>query len=148
MASKATRPAASNEEIVQKLWNTLNTGDYSVVDEIIAESYVEHNPTEPESIHGREGFTKNVKQYREAFSDLNVTIEDIVSEGDMVATRWKAVGTHDGELAGVPASGNHVEVTGIEIDRIVDGQVTEVWTNFDVLGMMRQMGAIPDETGS
>jgi steroid delta-isomerase-like uncharacterized protein len=81
--------------------------------------------------------------YRAAFSDLQMTVEDQIAEGDMVVTRWTAVGTNDGDLPGMPASGRSSTVTGIGIDRIEDGKIVEAWGNWDTLGMMQQLGVIP-----
>jgi predicted ester cyclase len=66
----------------------------------------------------------------------------MLTEGDRVAYRWTAVGTHQGELLGVPPSGNRVELTGITVERIEGTKIAETWNNFDQLGMMRQIGAV------
>jgi steroid delta-isomerase-like uncharacterized protein len=84
-----------------------------------------------------------VEQYKGAFPDSHIAIEEMIAEGDLVVIRWRATGTHHGELMGVHASGKPVEITGIGIDRIVDGQIVESWTNWDTLGMLGQIGAIP-----
>jgi predicted ester cyclase len=81
--------------------------------------------------------------YRIAFPDLELTIEDQVAEGDEVVTRFTARGTHRGELMGIPPTGRKVVVTGISIDRLVNGKTVESWTNYDVLSMMQQLGIIP-----
>ena len=73
-----------------------------------------------------------------------MTVEDLIAEGDKVVTRWRARGTHQGELMGIPPSGNPVEVTGITIHRIEGGKVVETWANYDALGMMQQVGAVPE----
>jgi steroid delta-isomerase-like uncharacterized protein len=82
--------------------------------------------------------------YRNAFPEIQMTVEDLIAEGDKVVTRWTARGTHQGELMGIPPSGNPVEVTGITIDRIEGGKVVETWANYDALGMMQQVGAVPE----
>ena len=81
--------------------------------------------------------------YRGALPDLLMTVEDLIAEGDKVVTRWTARGTHQGELMGIPPSGNRVEVTGISVDRIEGGKFVEGWANYDALGMMQQIGAVP-----
>jgi predicted ester cyclase len=81
--------------------------------------------------------------YRSAFPDVRMEIEDMVAEGDRVVVRWKGTGTHTGELMGVPPSGKPAVVTGVFINRVVDGKLVEGWTSFDALGMMMQIGAIP-----
>ena len=81
--------------------------------------------------------------YRSAFPDVHMEIEDQIAEGDRVATRWVASGTHEGDLMGISPTGNRVTVAGTTIDRIADGQIAETWDNYDALGMMQQVGAIP-----
>ena len=82
--------------------------------------------------------------YRTAFPDLQITVEDQVAEGDKVVTRWTARGTHRGELLGVTPSGNRVEISGISIDRFSGSKFVESWSNYDALGTMQQIGAIPE----
>ena len=85
----------------------------------------------------------SIAGYRDAFPDLKVTIEDQIAEGDRVVTRWKAKGTQQGELMGMPATGKQATVTGITIDLIKSGRITESRTNWDTLGLLQQLGAIP-----
>ena len=122
----------------------LVAGNLDVVDEIISEDYVHHDPAMPEEGHGHESLKEFASMYRLAFPDVHVEIEDMIAEGDRVATRWVASGTHEGELMGISLTGgNRVTVAGTTIDRLVDGQIEETWDYYDALGMMRQLGAIP-----
>lgn len=146
MASKATRPVASNGEIAREMWTSINEGDFSVIDTYVSEDYVEHDPNAPEEIHGREGFKQNIEQYFNAASDMEMTIEDLIEEDDKVSIRWTATGTHDGELMGISPTNNSITVTGLDINRFEDGMLVESWSSFDALGLMRQIGALPDET--
>jgi steroid delta-isomerase-like uncharacterized protein len=134
-----------NRALIQRfVEEAFNRGNLGVVDEIYAPDYVGHTAGLPEQTPGPEGVKELVGLYRRAFPDLHTTIEDIVTEGDRVAYRWTAVGTHQGELMGVPPSSNRVELTGITIERIANGKIAENWNNFDQLGMMRQIGVIPE----
>ncbi len=81
--------------------------------------------------------------YRGAFPDMNITMEDMVAEGDKVVARWTAQGTNTGEIMGMPPTGKAFKATGMNMFRLNDGKVAEVWTNFDDLGMMQQLGIIP-----
>ncbi len=136
---------AENRALIQRFVDeAFNRGNLGVVDEIYAPDYVGHTAGLPEQTPGPEGVKEFVGLYRRAFPDLHTTIEDIVTEGDRVAYRWTAVGTHQGELMGVPPSSNRVELTGITIERIANGKIAENWNNFDQLGMMRQIGVIPE----
>ena len=80
---------------------------------------------------------------RNGFPDIHMTAEDFVAEGDKVASRFEAQGTHNVEFSGVPATGKAVTVSGINIMRIADGKIVEHWVQYDVMGMMQQIGAIP-----
>ncbi len=137
-----------SEENKQKarrfLEEAFNEGNLGVVDEIVASDYVLHDPAIPEEIRGPEGVKGFVQMYRSAYPDTDITVEDQVAEGDDVVTRWTARGTHQGELMGIPPSGNRVEVTGITVDRFSGGQFVKSWTSYDALGMMQQIGAIPE----
>ena len=84
--------------------------------------------------------------YRTAFPDLRLTIEAQVSEGDLVVTRWKASGTHQGELFGIAPTGKQATVTGISLTRVSGGKIAEDWTNWDTLGLLQQLGAVPAPT--
>ncbi len=80
---------------------------------------------------------------RSAFPDTHIRIEDQVAEGDLVATRYVFSGTQEGEMEGIPPTGNRVEFSGISIDRFSGGKLAETWDNYDALGMMQQLGVIP-----
>ena len=121
-----------------------NKGNLDFIDEVVAPNWVEHNPNTPEGMSGRvEDSKRFVEMYRNAFPDLHITVEDLIAEGDKVVMRWTARGTHQGELMGVPPSGNRVEVTGINIERLEGGKFVESWSNYDFLGLMQQIGAVP-----
>ncbi len=119
-------------------------GDLDVADELFAPDYVGHDPVSPEDVRGPEGVKEFAMTYRNAFPDVQLSVEDQVAEGDRVATRWSARGTHQGELVGVDPTGNQVQITGITISRIEGGKIAEDWINYDALGMMQQIGAIPE----
>ena len=125
---------------------TFNDGRFEVVDEIVAPTFVNHDPSTPEDVRGPDGLTQLIESYRTAFPDVRLTIEDQLAEGDLVATRWSGRGTHQGELLGIAATGKQATVTGITIDRIVDGRIVETWTNWDTLGLLQQLGVVPATT--
>jgi steroid delta-isomerase-like uncharacterized protein len=119
-------------------------GKLNVLDEIIANDHVNSGPGSlPGLPMGPEGTKQLVTVYRNAFPDVHFTIDEQVAEGDKVVTRWSAHGTHQGELAGIPATGKSSTVTGIAVDRIVNGKIAESWGIFDQFGMMQQLGVIP-----
>jgi steroid delta-isomerase-like uncharacterized protein len=133
-----------NKEIVRRAIEELfKLGNLDVADELYAAGYVGHDPTEPEEMRGPEGIKRYASEVRDAFPDVRVTVEDQVAEGEEVATRYTLVGTHRGELMGIPPTGNPVEIVGVAIDRLANGKIVESWDNYDALGMMQQLGVIP-----
>lgn len=78
-----------------------------------------------------------------AFPDLRAIVEDMVTEGDMVVTRWVMHGTHEGPIHDIPATGKRVTIKGVTIKRITSGKVVEEWSLIDMLGLMQQVGIVP-----
>jgi steroid delta-isomerase-like uncharacterized protein len=132
-----------NKALVRRSFEEVfNQGNLDAVDEIFASDYLLHDPTSPEEIRGTEGMKQYVSMYRTAFPDLQQTIEDQIAEGEKVATRLIGRGTHQGELMGIPPTGNRVEASGIVINRISGGKIAESWATYDALAMMQQLGVI------
>jgi len=122
-------------------------GNLDVAEEIYAPDFVGHEPTSGD-IQGVDGAKQFAATYRQAFPDLQPTIEDHVAEGDKVVTRFSVRGTHQGETDEFgPPTGKTMEITGITIERFSKGKIVEAWTYFDVLGMKRQLGLIPEAAG-
>ena len=126
---------------LEEVWSS--QGDLDAADELYAPNYVDHDPASPEDIRGPEGAKELASMYRNAFPDNRYSVEEQVAEGDMVVTRWIASGTHQGEIMGIAPTGNRVTMAGTSVERIVDGKIEETWDNYDALGMMQQIGAIP-----
>ena len=82
--------------------------------------------------------------FRAAFPDMRYTVEDMVAEGDKVVDRISWQATHLGEMMGIPPTGNTVRVTALHMSRIAEGKIVERWGQPDMLGMMQQLGAIPE----
>src|SRR5215208_4380731 len=146
---KGTEEASVSAEETKALarrWfeDLFNTGNLEVTDEIIAPDHVNHDPTLPDIPTGPEGQKQIVNLYRGAFTNAHISVEDQLAEGDRVVTRWTGSGTHQGELMGVAPTGNQVRITGITINRVSGGKIVESWSNYDALGMMQQIGAIPE----
>src|SRR3712207_918616 len=137
-AGGRSREAVSeeNKALARRWADIFNQGDLDLVEEIYVPNYVEHDPTMPEDVRGVEGAREFYSMYTSAFPDTEITIEDQLAEGDTVATRWTARGTHQGELKlmGVPPSGNRVEVMGVTISRIEGGKIVEEWDIYDEIG--------------
>ena len=129
---------AIDRRLTEEGWNQGNT---AIFDEFLAADFLGHDPSGP--LHGPEGFTQLYATYRTAFPDTHLTIEDQIAEGDMVVSRLTATGTHQGPLMGIPPSGKRVTITGTTILRYASGKVAEAWYEYDALGMLQQIGAIP-----
>lgn len=119
-----------------------NRGNLDVADELFAPDFVYHDPAGAE-LRGPESVKGYAAMLRAAFPDLHQTIEDQIAEGDKVAYRWTARGTHQGELMGIAPTGNRVTFTGIAVARLAEGKIEEMWENYDALGMMQQLGVVP-----
>ena len=135
----------TNKTVSRRLFEEVwNKGNLAVLNEIIANDHVNSGPgTLPGLPTGPEGAKQFVMIYRNAFPDTHFTTDEQIAEGDKVVTRWTAHGTHQGELLGIPATDKSSTVTGISVDRIVDGKIVESWGIFDQFGMMQQLGVIP-----
>lgn len=115
-----------------------------MADEIVAPEHVDRGSGAlPGLPPGPEGSKMFVTVYRKAFPDIRFTIDEQIAEGDKVVTRWTGFGTHKGELADIPPTGKSATVTGIGVDRIVNGKIVESWGVFDQFGMLQQLGVIP-----
>ena len=123
--------------------DVFSNGDLDAFEEVFADDYVNHNIPVPGLPGTKDGFRELVKATRSAFVDLVVHVDDVIAEGDMVAFHDHVTATSSGEFFGVPPSGTPVEWTEIHWLRVVDGRIVEHWTNFDQLGIMRQLGALP-----
>ena len=125
-----------------------NRGNLDVADELFAADFLHHDPASAEAWRGPEGVKRYVRLVRTAFPDLHLTIEDQVAEGDKVAYRWTARGTHRGEFMGRAPTGNRVSLTGIAIARVTDGKIREIWETSDALGLMQQLGGVAGSGGA
>ena len=126
----------------EQIWNR---EDLSVADQIINANCVSHvsDPITPDFGTGPEGYKKLVTFYRSAFPDAHMTIDDIVAEGDKVMVRWTARATHKGQLLNLAPTNKQITVTGIDVYRISGGKIEESWINWDALGFLQQLGAVP-----
>jgi len=124
---------------VEELWNT---GDLTAADDIFAVDFVNHDPSSPD-VRDLETYKDFITRIRTAFPDFHVTVEDLLSEGDKVAARWTATGTHKGELMGIPPTDKQATWSGMTIYRIAGGKIVEVWWAKDMYSLLMQLGVIP-----
>jgi steroid delta-isomerase-like uncharacterized protein len=119
-----------------------NTGDFAALGTVLDANYVDHDAP-PGIPPGPEGIAQLLSVYRAAFPDVHMCVEQQAAEGDLVATRYVFHGTHTGNLMGIPPTGKQVTMTGTTIARVVDGKMVEAWVNYDLFGLMQQLGVIP-----
>jgi len=141
-SNKAVVDPDANKAVIGRLAELWNTGNLSIADEIFGADFVNHDPNYPE-VTNLESYKGHVAGIRTGFPDFHVTAEDLIAEGDKVAVRWIITATHQGELAGIPATGIEVTWTGMTIWRFADGRLLEGWWAIDVLGLLQQLGVIP-----
>ena len=127
-----------NKAAVRACFENASQGNFDALDDIVAPGYVLH----PEEVRGPDGLKEMVQRYRDALSDLRVSIDQQFSEGDYVATRLTISGTHDGDLMGTPPTGKQVEFTGITISRCEGGRIVEEWELTDTVSLLGQIGAL------
>ena len=133
-----------NKELVRQMVEEIfNQGNFDRVDELIVADFVDHEELPPGIPEGREGFRVLTAQFREAFPDFHVVVEDLIAEGDRVALRTTWTGTQQGEFMGIPASGKSFSVEVLDILRISGGKIVEHWGIMDSMAMMQQLGAVP-----
>jgi len=133
-----------NKAIVRRLFTELwNNGNLSVADEVFAPNYAHYDPSTPDFGHGPDSEKKRAALYRTAFPDLHLTIEDVIAEGETVMTRWSCRGTHKGDLNGIAPTGKHITISGVTVARVSNGKIVEGYVNWDALGLMQQLGVVP-----
>jgi len=134
-----------NKNVVRRLFEEVwNKGQVSVADELFTPNYNHHDSSTPDVGRGPESEKKRVTLYRNAFPDMRLTIDDILAEGETVVARWSCRGTHKGDLNGIAPTGKQFIITGISIARFTNGKMFEGHINWDALGLMQQLGVVPE----
>lgn len=118
-----------NKKAVRRVFEEImNKGNLQVVDELVTDDYKVIDP--PGIPPGKAGFVALVNMYRTGAPDLKMTIEDLIAEGDQVAARWVATGTHTGEMMGMPPTGRKVTFRAISWFLLKNGRIAVEWTQF------------------
>jgi steroid delta-isomerase-like uncharacterized protein len=134
-----------NKALIQRWFEEVwNQGKSDVIDELCAEDVVIHGLVDGsgQPVSGRQGFHDFHDQFRGAFSDLNISVDDVVCEGDRVVARCSVRGKHTGETLGLAPTNAPINFEGIAIVRIKNGQIAEAWNQFDFLEMNKQLGVL------
>jgi steroid delta-isomerase-like uncharacterized protein len=124
---------------VEEVWGE---GNLSLADELLSPDCIDHNPV-PGLTGDREGHHRLLQQVRTAFPNARFTLDDVIAEGDKVVDRWTMEAISEGPFAGRPATGRAVKLIGMDILRIENGKIVELWHIEDTLGLMQQLGVIP-----
>ena len=127
---------------VRRVETAVNEQDHELLSEIFAEDLVHHFHGGRERYDGLDEYREHLRAFHEAFPDGTISMEEMVAEGDLVAVRYTASGTHEGEFMGVPPTGEAVEFSGMRIVRLADGKIAEAWGQRDDLGLLVQLGVV------
>ena len=128
-----------NKALIRRLIKEVEQGNLDVVDELLAPDFVDHDLL-PDQEPDREGYKRGLAEDSAAFSNIHITIEDQIAEGDKVVTRFTWRGTHDGgTFMGRDPAGKKVEARAIFVHRIANGKVKEEWSASDTLKLMHQL---------
>lgn len=124
----------------EQVWNQQRLG---AIDELADPACRAHGHAPDDEVIGLPQFKEFARNLIAAFPDVNITVEETISEGDRSVLRWVARMTHRGDFMGIPATGKHLVVRGISILRFAGGKIVEAWDNWDQLGLLTKLGALP-----
>jgi steroid delta-isomerase-like uncharacterized protein len=145
-----TDRADRNKEIARRFREDLwNSGDLTIADEIVAADCMFHArvPFATDFVRGPDAMRQLVLFYHLAFSDIRMTVDQVIAEGDTVAARWTGKGRHSGELLGLPAARGETVTQGIDYLRFDHGQIVEGWVVWDILSLIEQLLPPDSEAG-
>ena len=133
-----------NKAITRRFVDEVQTkGNIGAIDDYLADRFVNHSAP-PGLPPDREGVKQIFTMFRKAFPDFRAVIHDQVAESDKVVTRKTFLGSHEGDFLGIAPTGVEVAIELIDILRLVDGKITDHWNVVDQLGLMKQLGVIPE----
>ena len=132
-----------NKALMQQFIDGMNAQDDSFVERFVAPNYVEHDPM-PGQAPGAQGLQDMMQMFYAGFPDMKGTVNQIISEGDVVSVALTTTGTHNGDFMGIPATGKKISITEVHMVRIADGKMVEHWGLADGMTMMQQLGVMPE----
>jgi steroid delta-isomerase-like uncharacterized protein len=130
--------AEQNKVLVRRFWQAFEDSDQAALNEVLSTDLVAHS-TGSSDAQTREQHLQGVKAFTASFSERHFAVDELIAEGDTVATRTTMRGVHTADWNGIPASGRRFESTGITIERIRDGKIIERWFSFDIPRVMREL---------
>lgn len=128
-----------NIAATERLGAAVNSGKLEALREVFAPTVIDRDPAADQGA-GPEGFIKFFTEFRAAFPDLNISVEQLVADDDNVAIAYTVTGTHQGDFLGIPATGRQIKARGVQIARFQKGQIVERWGSSDQLGILQQLG--------
>ena len=131
--------AEESKAVMRRFWEVWEQGNLDLLAELLAPEYINHTLATPDLPPGPEGVKEVVSMFHSAMPDLRVVIEDMIAEGDRVATRYALEGTHRGDLFGVAPTGRALSIKSMTVERLSGGKIVEHWRVTDELDMMRQL---------
>ena len=135
--------SVENKQVVKRFIEvTFNKHDLNAAAEYFAPTFQEHDPWpgQPPTI---EGFINGTQQLIAAFPDIRCEIDDLLADEDRVVVRSRLIGTHKGQLMGIPPTEKQVQIQGIDIVRLQEGRMVDHWGVYDAAGLRQQIGAMP-----
>ena len=133
-----------NRALARRSWEIVSQRNPDLIEEFYPPEFVWHEPDR--DIRGYEQAKQFVSTFFEAFPDINISVEDVIAEGDKVVSRYTGRGTHQGETEDFgPPTGKQLEVEGITIHRIEDDKIVEEWNQYDNLSILQQLGLAPEQ---
>jgi steroid delta-isomerase-like uncharacterized protein len=133
-----------NKDLAQRSWDIVNQRNPDLIEEFYPPDFVWHEPDQ--DLRGYEQAKQFVSTFFKALPDINISIDDVIAEGDKVVTRYTIRGTHQGETEEFgPPTGRQMELEGITIHRIEDGKIVEEWERYDNLSVLQQLGLVSEQ---
>ena len=137
-------PVEQNKKIIRRFFEEgMNQRNFSLMNEYIAGNYVNHDM--PGSEPGPSGFRKVIENFLNGFPDMHIRLDEVIGDGNIVATRGEWSGTHSGDFMGMPGTGKKVRVKFIDMWKLENEKAVENWVQMDIPGLMQQLGMMPAE---
>ena len=125
---------------IDQMWNN---GRLDLAEEFFVENVIPHGVAPVPGLEALDLVKNGIATVRAALPDFQITLHDLIAEGDLVVNRWSGTATHQGELMGMPGTGKQITMSGVGIHRLVNARIVELWSLTDNLSLMQQLGAIP-----
>jgi steroid delta-isomerase-like uncharacterized protein len=133
-----------NKNLARRSWEIVNQRNPDLIEEFYPPEFVWHEPDR--DVQGYEQAKQFVSSFFEAFPDINISVEDVIGEGDQVVSRYTIRGTHQGETEEFgPPTNKQMELGGITIHRFEEGKIVEEWERYDNLSALQQLGIAPEQ---